>query len=253
MEVPGVGAFLLVHVEDLQARAVGQQVGQMDGVAMSEAHAVEQPAVVVAGRRAPDDLVLAVAVDIGDGEVVVAVAIERARAAGRLAGCGGEGGLLSRVALLREAGIGDAVGRLRVGAVQPAVAQPLVLIVDGPDVGTGVVAAAEDAAGRARPLVQMGHGGQETVTAVAVVVAPEVSVGGVIVGLTVVACAVGVIPDGVLGSAGESVEDGQVLGAAEDHALRLTVAGGDIGSGVVGPGDGRLGGGGRDVVALAVL
>ena len=66
VDIPGVGAFLLMHIEELESGTVWVEVGQMDGIAVTEADTIEHLAIVVEGGRTPDDLILAVAVDIGD-------------------------------------------------------------------------------------------------------------------------------------------------------------------------------------------
>ena len=53
MDVPGIRAFVLMHVEDLQALAPGIHGKDVHGVAMTEAGGIEHPAVVVECRRAP--------------------------------------------------------------------------------------------------------------------------------------------------------------------------------------------------------
>ena len=49
VDVPGVGALLLVNVEQFQSRAVWVEVGQVDGIAVAEADGVEHLAVIVEG------------------------------------------------------------------------------------------------------------------------------------------------------------------------------------------------------------
>ena len=85
VEVPGVGALVFMHVEDLEPGSVGGMVAEVDGIAVTEAYGIEQLSVVVECCRPPDDFISAVAVDIGHGEVVVAVAIERVAASASLA------------------------------------------------------------------------------------------------------------------------------------------------------------------------
>ena len=63
----------LLNVEDFEARAVRVEVGDVHRVAVPEAGRVEALAVVVDHARAVDDLVPAVAVDVGDAEVVIAL------------------------------------------------------------------------------------------------------------------------------------------------------------------------------------
>ena len=61
-----VRAGALVRLEHLQPRPIGVHVGHVERVAVAEAGGIEAGAVVVDGRRAVDDLVLAVAVHVAD-------------------------------------------------------------------------------------------------------------------------------------------------------------------------------------------
>ena len=72
VEVPAILASL-VNLEDFQSRTIRIVVGHMDGIAVSEACAIEQTSVIVKRCRSPDDLITAVAVDIGYRHIVVAV------------------------------------------------------------------------------------------------------------------------------------------------------------------------------------
>jgi len=63
-----------MDVEDLQIRAVGIERADVLGIAMSQARRVKPLAVVINAAGAIDDLILAVVVDVGDGEAVVALA-----------------------------------------------------------------------------------------------------------------------------------------------------------------------------------
>ena len=77
VEIPGVGALLFVYVEDFQSRTVRQVVGQVHRIAVAKAYAIEHLAIIVAGRRTPDDFVLAVAIDVGHADIMVTILIER--------------------------------------------------------------------------------------------------------------------------------------------------------------------------------
>ena len=110
---------------------------------MAQARRVEPGAVVVDGRRAVDDLVLPVGVDVGDDELVVA---------------------LPGVALVPGF----------VGVEEPAGAELLAVEVDRPEGRTRVVAAREDGAGVL--AVEIGGRGEEAVHAVSVAVAPVLDV-----------------------------------------------------------------------------
>src|SRR5690606_30803492 len=151
----------LDHVEAGAVRRLGDlhvllpgaarvEVAQVGGVAVAPADVPQAAAVVVDGRRAVHDLVAAVAVDVADGEGVVALARVRAVAGG-------------------------------VGVERPALDQPAVAEVPGGDDAAGVVAAGHDEAGP--PPVEVGGPGQEAVHPVAVVVAPggDVAAGRVVV------------------------------------------------------------------------
>ena len=77
MQVPGVVTFLLMHVKEFQSGTVWVDVSQMDGITMSISYGIEHLTVIVEGGRAPHDFILAVTVDIANGEVVVSVGIHR--------------------------------------------------------------------------------------------------------------------------------------------------------------------------------
>jgi hypothetical protein len=133
----------LVDHEDLQAFARGVELADVQRVAMTEAGAVEQLAAAGDGGGAVHDVLLPVAVDIGDREPV------RALAEGRLA-----------------AGF---------RAVEhPALAELAAAPVPGGDHRPRVIAAREHAAGQLTvdSAAQPGGAGQEAVDAVAVAVAP---------------------------------------------------------------------------------
>src|SRR5690606_15284696 len=115
------------------------EVAQVGGVAVAPADVPQAAAVVVDGRRAVHDLVAAVAVDVAEGERVVALARVRAVAGG-------------------------------VGVVRPALDQPAVAEVPGGDDAAGVVAAGSDEAGP--PSVAGAGPGEEAVHPVSVVVSP---------------------------------------------------------------------------------
>src|SRR5690606_25652749 len=151
----------LDHVEAGAVRRLGDlhvllpgaarvEVAQVGGVAVAPADVPQAAAVVVEGGRAVHGLVAAVAVDVADGERVVALARVRAVAGG-------------------------------VGVERPALDQPAVAEVPGGDDAAGVVAAGHDEAGP--PPVEVGGPGQEAVHPVAVVVAPggDVAAGRVVV------------------------------------------------------------------------
>ena len=150
MEVPGVGALLFVYVEDFQSRTVRQVVGQVHRIAVAKAHTIEHLTIIVAGSRSPDDLVLAVAIDVGNADVVIAILIEGSRAAAA-------GTRIVRIVRGVEVGVGHRIGRLRRRAMQPAMLQLLSVEVDSPDVSPTVIAATENAAGLLHSPVKMGY------------------------------------------------------------------------------------------------
>ena len=130
-----------MDVEDFQARAVGIDVGKVDGVAVTQARRVEPFAVVVDHAGPVDDLVLAVAVDVADAQVVVPLAAVRPIA-------------------------GSAV----VAVEGPDVRERAVPPVPGGEHGPRVVAAAHDHAGPR--AVEVRDGREEAVDPVAAIVAP---------------------------------------------------------------------------------
>ena len=245
---------------------------------MSVAGGIEQRAVVVECCSTPDNLVAAVAVDIGDGEVVVAVGVERVAAdealavaalhAARVGGCrldavthqdvavdlylDGGGACLVEHQRLRGAGRGVEPLSVQAGAVEA----------DGPDVSLGVVAAAEDAAGALVGTVDVGDGSEETLRAVAVVVAPEARgqaahFAQLRAALGEVGPAVGIlrtrsgasrqVPRGVYGGTRLAIEYGEVFRALQNVAVAVAVVA------VIGVGeDGSVGSRLVDVVALSV-
>ena len=131
-------AFVLVAVPDAEGLSQAKHC-QMHGIAMTEAGVVETAAVVVKGHGAIGDLVAAIAIDIADAQVVVALT-----------------------------GIAAPFGR--VGVEGPTHGEVLAVEVVGRDACTGVVTATED--GAEVLAVEVGAGGQEAVAAVGVVVAP---------------------------------------------------------------------------------
>ena len=75
-------ARVFVDVENLEARPVGIHVGHMRRIAVAEASRINRFAVVVDAHGAVNDLVLPVAIDVGDAEVVVALTTIRISAPG---------------------------------------------------------------------------------------------------------------------------------------------------------------------------
>ena len=130
-----------MNAEDFQPRSIGIHVGNVQRVAVAEAGGVEPLAVAANATGAVDDVVAAVAIDVGDAEAVIA--------------------LTAIVAI---------AGRAVVAVERPAPGQFAVAPVPGDEHGTRVVAAAHD---EARPLaVEIRDAGQEAIDAVAVRVAP---------------------------------------------------------------------------------
>ena len=223
-------------------------VGQVDGIAVAEAGAVEQGAVVVQCGRAPYHLVASVAVDIGHRHIVVAVCKHGAAATA-------SGRLDVAVVLLRALAVGiiggHRVGRAVAVLTEPAWDEMLSVETDGPDEGITIIASAENAAGRSVGPVDIAHAGQVAVAAV-VAVGVGLADGPVEGACCLAQCrgsiAVGVVGDGVDGLAGLSVEHRQVFMSAV-HAS----AAGNPRLGVVGSLDGGVVGGLVDIIALAVF
>ena len=179
-----------MHLKDIEVGRVGNHLAHMHRVAMSKACGIEQIAVVVEGSRSPEDFVAAVAVHISHTQVMVAVAIEgvTAAAVGSVGDASRiEGSRLERSALKDVAVNGHLGPRLRIihlrckhqrlcgigRGMEPLGMQALTVEAHCPDVGLGIVAAAEDSAGRLVGTVEVGHGGKIAFRSVAVVVAPE--------------------------------------------------------------------------------
>ena len=124
-----VARDILVHPEFFQPRPGRIEIADMHGVAVAQAAAPQALAVIVERHRSVDHLVAAVAIDIGDGELVIALTAET---------------LIAR----------------RRAVEQPAPGQLAVTPVPGGDGRSGIIAAAEH---QARPLaVQIGDAGQDT-------------------------------------------------------------------------------------------
>ena len=135
-----------------------------------------------------------------------------------------DGGLIGGLVALA---VHQPVGRFRVRTVQPAGLQFLAVEVHGPDVGVGIVATAEDAAGVLVGTCEVGCGCQVALASIAVValvvlaaaVVPVEGAGSLAqFGLGI---AVGIVGDGVDGLARQSLEHGQVFLTA----VNATVAG----------------------------
>src|SRR5699024_11372206 len=101
---------------DLETRAGGVEVADVHRVPVTQPGRVQAGAVVVDGRGPVDDLVLLVAVDVRDGEVVVPLT-----------------------------GVSLVAGVIR--GEEPPLGEPFAVEVDGPHGGAGVVAAREPGAG----------------------------------------------------------------------------------------------------------
>ena len=136
--------------------------------------------------------------------------------------------------------------------MEPLLAEELAVESYSPDEGVGVVAARENAVGRSVGAVEVGHGSKVSLAAVAIagivfLAASVIPVEGAGGSTTIAGIAVGIVEDGVDGSAGGSLEDGEVLLSANNASVAIAVVGG-----VGGIADGGLGGSLVDVVALAV-
>ena len=67
MDIPRIHTLFFMDLKEFQSRTIRVQVGQVDGITMSEAYGIEQLTVIVDGCRSPYNLVLAIAIDIGHG------------------------------------------------------------------------------------------------------------------------------------------------------------------------------------------
>ena len=204
-----------MDVEHLKAGPVGVEGSHVYGIAVAESHAIEQFSVVINGSRTPDDFIASVAVNVADGQVVVAVAIE------------GVAAFVGRTAVVGPRGFGP-VGvvvlhlRLAGGGMEPAVNQLSAVEIDGPHKSLGVVAAAEHC--RGLHAVEIGHGSQEAVATSAVAVAPTAGIGRRhILGVDAEG-AVGIIPSGVDGMAVGTAEHGEKFGAFEHISVAVAIA-----------------------------
>ena len=202
-----------MHLEHLQPLSSRYHRSHVEGVAVTEAGAVEHGAVVVKSGRAPHHLVATVAIDIADGEVVVAVAEHRP------ASSTGSGFLSAEVPdglVARSVVVGERVTASRLAGAEPFLMEERAVEVDRPDEGVAIVATAEDAAGVAVGTVETSHGGEIALATVAigasvvlvVHVAPVDSAGGL---AAIFHIAIGVVEDGVKCLAGLPFEDGEVF------------------------------------------
>ena len=175
-----VARGVLVHPIHLEAGTVGDEVADVQRVAVLETRVVERRAVVVDGQRAEHDLVESVAVDVGGHELVVALALV----------------LLA--------------GHVRVE--RPALDELAVDEVPRDDHGARVVAATHDERGVL--AVEVRDAREEPVDPVAVGITPRTD-----------RPPARLVVDRVDRRAGLPVEDGEVLGPAQDVAARVAVVG----------------------------
>ena len=122
-----------MDVEQFQSWAVGSQISQMDGIAMTKARGIEQFAVVVERCRSPNNLVATITVDIGHRQVMVSVAIERVAPQSCCTFRCRIGARLTEV-------VGQVIICLRGGGMIPLLFQFLAVKTHCPDVGISVVA-----------------------------------------------------------------------------------------------------------------
>ena len=236
VDVPGIGAALLVDIKDLKTRTLRVEFGEVDGIAVAEAGGVEHAPVVVESRRSPQHLVVAVAVDIGHAEVVVAVGEECATAlTARRSGCGVDAAMAQ--------GVGDSILLPVARLVEPPRFKSASVVVDSPGEGVAVVAARENRRGTGIAASEVCDGSEITLTAVAVTavvlkamtgIAPDERTLGIAAETGV---AVGIIEDGADGTAVGAAEDGEIFLSAVDAPLAVAPVAVVVGSaddGVVG-------------------
>ena len=201
----------------------------MDCIAMTETYRIEHLSVVIACCRAPDNLILSVAVDIRNRHVVVAVGIHRIASQSRET-------RLARIRLCGAVGIHHLVLLLGVAHVEPTCLQLSPVEVHRPDIGVGIIAATEDARGVMVGPVEIGCGSQVALAAVAIV--PLVVLAAPVIPVES-ACrltqfrlriAGGVVGNGVDGLASQSVEHREVLMSAVDAPTAVTPVLGVAGS-----------------------
>ena len=70
-----------MDVEKFQSRPVRIEVSKVNGITVPEPGGIEQLPVVVHSTGSPDDFITSVTIDIGHGEVVIAIAIHGATTA----------------------------------------------------------------------------------------------------------------------------------------------------------------------------
>ena len=193
VEVPrpeGCRQLLLVYVEHLKSFAVGYHLAYVHGVAVSVACSIQQGAVVVECCGTPENLVAAVAVDVGYRQIVVSVAVEGVASRNAAVGIGtldaaGVGGsrlhavadkhvainlhLNGRCARLVEYEPLGGIGR----TVKPLCMQTSAVETDSPYVCLRIIPSAENATGMLVGTVDVCNGSKESFGASAIVVAPE--------------------------------------------------------------------------------
>ena len=224
MQVPGIGAFLLVHLEHLQAFASGNHRSHVDGIAMSEACAIEQRTIVVQCCRAPYHFIASVTIDIANREVMVAVGKHGSAAAA--AGGFQTGEALCRALALGIVGSHCVFGCLARG-VQPLGIEFLSVEAHSPDEGIAIVATAEDAAGRLVGAFKIGYGGQIALAAVAIraLIALVVRCSPVERAFCFAqfrrGIARGVIGNGVYGASRQTLEHGEIFMSAIHATVRV--------------------------------
>ena len=142
-------AGVLVDLPHFQPRVVGIEIAHVHRVAVPEAGAVHELAVVVDGARAFDDLVEAVAVDVSGGQIVVALA--------------------------------EALDVRRSGVVVPALLEGGAVPAPGGERHAAVVASLHDRVGL--DAVEPGGGGQEAIHAIGRFGGLAPAVGGIAPGI----------------------------------------------------------------------
>ena len=134
VQIPGVGALVLMDVEEFQPRSVRTVVSQMYSITMTEACGIEQRAIVVECCRSPYDFVAAVTIYIGHRKIMVAIAIHRVATFAGLA-------LLSGISACLTKAVGDVILCLRLRRMEPLLLQLLPIEAHRPDKSIGIIAA----------------------------------------------------------------------------------------------------------------
>ena len=141
-----------MHFEKFEAWAVGVEVAEVDSIAMSEARAIKELSVVVESCRTPDDFVASIAVNISNGEVVVAIAIHGAASA--CATCWSTRSKGTGAACAS----GEFVAGWAIRCMEPLLSEFLTIEIHSPNVSESVVATREDTTWTLVRTIEISHG-----------------------------------------------------------------------------------------------